>query len=500
MSSSKVSARLTEAVSPEIYDGIFAPRLQSFEDIFDPLSDINKAHVIMLNEQGLLSDEHAAVLARGILRIEQAGAGVVPLDPGREDAYFNYEAHLMTEVGADIGGRIHTGRSRNDIMATLDRLRGRRVLLDVIDALLKVRSTALEQAEKYADVVMPGYTHLQPAQPMTYGFYLAGVAQALERDSQRLTGTLTHMNVCPLGAAAFAGTPFDINRGRTAELLGFDGYVDNALDAVASRDFLLESIADMSLLAILWSRVAQDYYVWTTHEFGLIAFPDSVATTSSIMPQKKNPVVLEYLKGRCGHIVAALVAATMSIKGTHFSHSGESSREGISGFWETASEVVRCLELFDLVLRTARPIRDNAQRQAATDFSTATALADLMVRDHDLSFRAAHHVVGAVVRQAMDKQIPANRIDADMVELVAIEQLGKPLGIDADAVRACLNPVKNVEARSSAGGPSPSTLLVHVAAARKRLTEARAALATWQDCIAQARNNLQATTSKVASR
>lgn len=246
---------------------------------------------------------------------------------------------------------------------------------------------------------------------MTYGFYLAGVAQALERDSQRLIDTLTHMNVCPLGAAAFAGTPFAIDRKRTAELLGFDDYVDNVLDAVASCDFLLESISDMSLLAILWSRVAQDYYVWTTHEFGLIEFPDSVATTSSIMPQKKNPVVLEYLKGCCGHIVAALVVVTMGIKGTHFSHSGESSREGISGFWDTAREVVRSLELFDLVLRTARPVRDQAQRQAARDFSTATALADLMVRDHYLSFRAAHHVVSAGGRAPGNGEARACRSD-----------------------------------------------------------------------------------------
>lgn len=500
MSNSKVSARLSEAVSPEICSGIFAPRLQSFGDIFDPLSDINKAHVIMLKEQGLLSAEHAALLARGILKMEAAGADEVPLDPAREDAYFNYEAHLMNEVGADVGGRMHTGRSRNDIMATLDRLRGRTVLIDVIDALLKVRATALEQAERYADVVMPGYTHLQPAQPMTYGFYLAGVAQALERDSQRLIGTLTHMNVCPLGAAAFAGTPFAIDRKRTAELLGFDDYVDNALDAVASRDFLLESISDMSLLAILWSRVAQDYYVWTTHEFGLIEFPDSVATTSSIMPQKKNPVVLEYLKGRCGHIVAALVAATMGIKGTHFSHSGESSREGISGFWDTAREVVRCLELFDLVLRTARPVREQAQRQAARDFSTATALADLMVRDHDLSFRAAHHVVGAVVRQAMDKRVPADLIDAGMVESAAIEQLGKPLGIDAQAVRACLDPDANVAARISSGGPSPSTLRVHVNAARERLNGSQATLDDWRARIERSRAELRAATDEVAAR
>ncbi len=455
MSISKVSSRLKEAVAPEIVANIFTPRLAGFEDIFDLLGDINKAHVIMLAEQDLLSRERASVLIRGILAMEAAGAGAVELDPDREDAYFNYEAHLMAAVGADIGGRMHTGRSRNDITSTLDRLRGRAVLLNIIESLLKVRTTALEQAQRYADVVIPGYTHLQPAQPMTYGFYLSGVAQAMERDTQRLVNALTHMNVCPLGAAAFAGTPFAIDRQRTAKLLGFDTYIDNALDAVASRDFMLESLAGMSLLAVFWSRVTQDYYVWATHEFGLIEFPDSVATTSSIMPQKKNPVVLEYLKGRSGHIVATLVEATMGIKGTNFSHSGESSRVALSGFWATSREVLRCLELFELVLRTAQPVQTHALRQAAENFSTATALADLLVRDYDLSVRAAHHVVGAVVRTAMDRNVPADRIDADMVEAAAIEQLGKPLGIDADSVRTCLDPTANVDARRSAGGPSP---------------------------------------------
>lgn len=500
MSISKVSARLNEAVSPEIYNNIFVPRLAGFAEIFEPMGDVNKAHVVMLAEQGLLSPTHAAALARGILDMESAGASAVSLDPGREDAYFNYEAHLMAEVGADVGGRMHTGRSRNDIMATLDRLRCRTVLLDLIEALLKVRTTALEQAERYADVVMPGYTHLQPAQPMTYGFYLAGVAQALERDSRRLTDTLSNMNVCPLGAVALAGTPFAIDRQRTAELLGFDTYIDNALDAIASRDFLLECMSAMSLLAVFWSRVAQDYYVWTTYEFGLIEFPDSVATTSSIMPQKKNPVVLEYLKGRSGHIAAALVAATTGLKGTHFSHSGESSREGISGFWETSRDVLRCLNLFDLVLRTAKPVQEHARLHSAQDFSTVTALADLMVRDHDLSFRAAHHIIGAVVRDAMDQHLSADRIDVKMIEAAAIDQLGKPLGIDAEAVRACLDPQSNVDARRSPGGSSPVTLRAHLVDAIGRLGDTRTLLQAWRERIAQARERLQAVTSEVASR
>jgi len=470
MQESKVSRRLREATAPEVCDFIYAPRLVGFAEGFPYLGDVNKAHVVMLAEQGLIDRGQAAALARGILDLEAAGPGAVPLDPLREDAYFNYEAALIERLGTDVGGRLHIGRSRNDILATLDRLRARDVLAEVLETLQQVRTTALEGAERHATTVMPGHTHLQPAQPITYGFYLAGVAQALERDSLRLAATLDSMNQSPLGAAAFAGTPFAIDRARTAELLGFDGYLDNALDAVASRDFILEGLSHLSLLAVFWSRVAQDYFVWATHEFGLVEFPDSVAGTSSIMPQKKNPVVLEYLKGRSGHIAGLLMAATMTVKGTHFSHSGDANREGTRGFWEAAEETLRCLRLLDLVLRTAEPDAVRGLEQSALDFSTATGLADLIVREGGLSFREAHHVVGAVVRQALDAGLPARAIDGAMLDQAAQAVIGRPLGLDAARVGESLDPTANVASRQSPGGPAAPALMRTLAAARARLT------------------------------
>ena len=498
MSESKVSPRLSESIAPEIIANIFAPRLAGFSDVFEPMGDINKAHVVMLAEQGILSATHSRTLARGILEMEEAGPGEVVLDPNREDPYFNYEAHLMQKVGADIGGRLHTGRSRNDIGATLDRIRGRAVMLDLIEALTRLRATAIDQAERYAQAVMPGYTHLQPAQPITYGFYLAAIEQALARDTQRLIDTLTHMSISPLGAAAFAGTPFNIDRDRTADLLGFDGIVENTLDAVASRDFMLEAIAHMSLLAVFWSRVAQDYYIWATHEFGLIDFPDSVATTSSIMPQKKNHPVLEYLKGKAGHIIGAFTAAATGVKGTNFSHSGEANRIAVGGVWESSREVLRCLDLFNLVLRTARPVEGHAIRQAAEDFSTATALADALVRDYGLSFRAAHHVVGGVVRDALRNDVTADRISVAMVEEAARDQLGRPLGITDEKLRECLDPLQNVSARSSTGGPSPANVHDHLDFARGRLLAVTSFADSYRARLASARDRLQTAIHQLA--
>lgn len=490
MQQSKVSRRLKETTAPEVNEFIYRPRLEGFATGFAALGDINKAHIVMLAERGLIRAEHARTLARGVLAMEAAGPEAVVLDPSREDAYFNYEAHLIEQIGADVGGRLHTGRSRNDILATLDRLRCRQVLMDLIDNLYEVREAALANAERYANVTMPGYTHLQPAQPITYGYYLAAVEQALARDCHRLEQTLAAMNQSPLGAAAFAGTPFAIDRARTAELLGFDGYLDNALDAVGSRDFILESLSHLSLLAVFWSRVAQDYFVWSTHEFSLIDFPDSVAATSSIMPQKKNPTVLEYLKGRSGHIVGLLMGASTTVKGTNFSHTGDGNREGTRGFWEAAEETQRCLKLLGLVLRTATPNVAPALSKAGEDFSTATGLADLIVREADLSFREAHHVVGAAVRMAMDAGLAAYRIDSAMIDACAQEQLGHALNLNAEQVRQCLDPAANVQARASAGGPALSALLPALQRASARLAKARETNHATRERLAAAQQRL----------
>lgn len=488
---SKVSRRLSETIAPEVCENIYGPRLEKeFNAVFAPMTDINQAHVIMLAKQKLLSRETAEVLARALLRMEEEGPGVVNVDPRREDAYFNYEAHLIGLIGTDIGGRMHVARSRNDLGAAIDRIRARGVLLDLVDALNAARRRALEVAARYTDVVMPGYTHLQPAQPVTYGFYLAGIAAALERDGQRLAAAFERTNLSPLGAAAFAGTTFPIDRDETSRLLGFSGLIENTLDAVASRDFGLELMAALTQLAVTWSRIAQDYFVFVTHEFQTIEFPDSVAGTSSIMPQKKNPVVLEHLKGKAGHVLGLYVSSATAMKATHFTNTNDGNREGMRGLWEAAEETQRCLVLVELVLRTARPNAALMLRRAKEDFATATDLADALVRDADLSFREAHHVVGGVVRAAMDAGLAADGITTAMIDEVAREQLGRPLGLPEDLVRRSLDPQVSVNGRSLPGGPAATAVQASVDQALSRLLEEaavnryrRAALTEARQCL-----------------
>jgi argininosuccinate lyase len=279
---------------------------------------------------------------------------------------------------------------------------------------------------------------------------------------QRVIQVQTALEECPLGAGALAGTAFPIDREESARLLGFSRIAPNALDAVASRDYALELLSAMTIGAVTWSRIAQDYYIWCTHEFSLIDFPDSVAGTSSIMPQKKNPVVLEHLKGKAGHLTGLLTASLTTIKGVNFTHTGDGNRESVRSLWEGGEECLRTLKLLELVVRTARPIGETMLRRVSEDFSSATDLADALVREVDLSFREAHHIVGAVVRTAMDAGIPAHAITSAMLDQAAVEHIGRPLRLSEETVRRCIDPRVGVQARIVSGGPATVRVREHI--------------------------------------
>lgn len=483
---SKVSRRLAQASAPEVCEHVYAPRLaRDFPAVFDHLTDVNQAHLLMLLRAGLMPRADGRALAAALLRIESEGVDAVKLDPAIEDAYFNYEAHLMRLAGPHVGGCLHVARSRNDILATMDRMRARRLVLGLVEAGAQACASALDNALKYAEVVMPGYTHLQPAQPITYGYYLLGVAEAIARDVDRIAAALPALQRSPLGAGALAGTSFPIVPEEAARLLGFRSAVPNALDAVASRDYALELMAAFAIAATSGSRIAQDYYVWCTHEFGLVDFPDSVAGTSSIMPQKKNPVVLEALKGKGGHLTGLLMAALATVKGVNFSHTGDGNRESMRSFYEAADECLRVYKLLELVLRSATPNAETMLERARGDFCTATDLADALVRDSGLSFREAHHVVGAVVRAAMDAKLAAHQITSAMVDAACVEQVGRAVGLGDERVRRSLDPAITTFERSQGGGPAPS----HV---RRRARELLAQAARHADAVHAERGRLLA--------
>lgn len=462
---SKVSSRLKQPLAKEVIQHVFLPRLnREFYANFEMLNQINLAHLLMLHEQGILDRSVSIRLGTALLKMQSDGPDAVELDPAREEAYFNYEAHLIKLVGQDVGGRLHTARSRNDMGATIDRLRARDFAARIAGALVGVAQAALRQARKYADCAMPGYTHMQAAQPITYGYYLSALVDAWSRDIDRILHAMDTADASPLGSCALAGTSFPIDRDATSAMLGFARPLANALDGVASRDFALELSAALSIMMITCSRMVQDFYIWSTPEFGLLSFPDRVASTSSIMPQKKNPAVLEYLRGKTGHLIGLTSAALATVKSTHFTHSGDSSRESTRTCWEACEEALKSLELMKLLVEEVEPNRARMASRAAEDFSTVTDLADLLVCKADISFRDAHHIIGAVVRHALDSGMPARQITPQMIASAAEQQLGRPILLQDDDIGSCLDPVRNVAARQSPGGPAPRRVLERIEA------------------------------------
>lgn len=496
---SKVSRRLRQALAPEICEHIYAPRLaRDFARQFDCLTEVNQAHLLMLVQTGLLPAEVAGPLAAGLQRMQEEGPGAVELDPAKEDPYFNYEARLMALVGRDIGGRLHMARSRNDIAATMDRMRARTVVLQVVEALGRVRAAALAAARQHASTVMPGYTHLQPAQPISFGFYLAAVALALGRDADRLLATLVRIDMLPLGAGALAGTRFAIDRGITARYLGFSAVMPNTLDAVASRDFAWEALSAMAITAVTWGRVAQDLHVWSTPEFGLVSFPDRVASTSSIMPQKKNPAVLEYLKGKSAHVLGLLNTALATVKGSFFTHTGDSSRESMRNFWEGAEEMLRSLALFELIVASVQPEPERMAGRVRSDFSLATDLADGLVAQAGMSFRDAHHVVGELVRLALDAGQTSADLTAGLLDQAAHNVLGRALGWPQQRLDAYLDPAGSLQARGQ-GGPAPASVLESIEAQSRHLAECEAVVQSTRQRLQAARTRMQNDAARLAN-
>ncbi len=490
---SRVTERLKEGPAPEMLEHLYGPRLQEeFAVTFPYMTAVNKAHVLMLARQEIIGIEPAAKLLQAVLALERDGPEAFRLDPRLEDAFFNYEAAVIRLTGPDVGGQMHTARSRNDLGAALIRLQLRDALLEFLPLLFTARRTALEQAERYADVVMPGYTHLQPAQPVTFGHYLVGVAAALERDTQRIAAAYPGVNRSPLGAGALAGTTFPIDRYYTSDLLGFDGLVEHTLDAVASRDFALELLAQWAIFGLTCSRVAQDLYVWFTHEFQAVDFPDRVAGTSSIMPQKKNPVVLEHLKGKPAHLLAAFIAASSAVKNTPFANTIDGNREAMHGLWDALAEARRCAILLDLVLATVTPNAPLLLERAQADFCTATDLADALVRHGGLSFRQAHHVVGGVVREALERGLRADQISSTLVDEVARAVVGRAVHLPEAAVQRALDARLAIQARTIIGGPAPSEVRRMVQEARQRLAAEEEAHEARRAGVARARTRLTA--------
>lgn len=488
-------------MAEEIARIIYAPRLASErETCFAPLSAINMAHLVMLHEARVLEPAAAAAIAKAMLDIDAEGPDGMDWDPAREDAYYNYESALMERAGNHFGGQIHAGRSRNDIGATIDRMRVRDACLRIGEQLNRLRRVLLERAAEHGQTVMSGYTHLQAAQPISYGFYLLGLAQALERDAQRLQMAFVNANRSPLGAGALAGTSVPIDRNRTAELLGFDGLIEHAQDAVASRDFVIDAMHACIGIALTWSRFAQDMYVWSSAEFGLFRLSDRISGTSSIMPQKKNPVVLEHLKSKAALAIGQLVSMLGSVRATHFTMTIDGCRASTASAWPMFKDVEESLVLTQLVVEEAVPEQDRMLDEAGKNFSATTDLVDALVGEHGLSFRQAHHLVGATVAQLIGEGKTARGYTGALMDSTAHAVIGRSLDVSEAWLSRQLDPLCAVEGRLSLGGTAPSETSRLINQSNRRLDEDGHRLEALQNSLTNARLRLQALVESLRAR
>jgi len=420
----------------------------------------SKAHAAMLGAQGIVASEDAVTIINGLDAVAaEYEANGVPEDWALEDIHMTTESRLAELIGA-VAGRLHTARSRNDQVATDFRLWVRDAM-DQADAGLEALQRALVlRAGEHADSIMPGFTHLQTAQPVTLGHHLMAYYEMAARDRSRFADARRRLNQSPLGAAALAGTGFPIDRYMTAQALGFDGPTANSLDSVSDRDFALDYLMAASQCALHLSRLAEEFIIWASQPFGFVALPDTLSTGSSIMPQKKNPDAAELVRGHSGRIIGCQTSLMITMKGLPLAYSKDMQDDKPPVF-EAAGLLGLCLAAMTGMVDGAT-FRTNRMRQAAElGYATATDLADWLVRQANIPFREAHHITGSAVKLAESRGVALDQLPLE--DLQAIDSR-----ID-ERVFAALSVEASVAARTSHGGTAPKQVRLRVSEARKTL-------------------------------
>jgi argininosuccinate lyase len=456
----------------------FLSSLAADERIFDADLAVDRAHVVMLAEQDIISDDDAGAILDALADVEADGHDGLP---DGEDVHEAIETAVIERVGEE-GGRMHTARSRNDEVAACIRYRLRSDVLDLLETVVGAREQLLNVAEDHTETVMPGYTHLQPAQPTTVAHWICSYEQALQRDTERLLDAYERINQSPLGGAAFGGTPFDIDRERTADLLGFEGLVENSMDAAAARDFLVETTAAAATLATTLSGLAEDMVVFANR--GFVELDDDYSSTSSIMPQKKNPDTLELVRGRTGDATAGLEGLLTTLKGLPRAYNRDLQRAG-SHAYEAIDSVADSVEVAVGAVATAEWPADELEAAAGEGFSTATGVADLLAQS-GVPFRTAHELVASAAERSDDP---------GFAELDAASEnvLGESLTayVPREDIEDALDPAESVAMRDSRGGPAPETVSAHLDRAAEALADDEAAVEAQREGVAAAAEQLE---------
>jgi argininosuccinate lyase len=461
---------MTNVNTEKLSSARFAEATDAFVEIFTASVDFDKrmaaqdiqgsiAHAKMLAKTGILTDDECAAIEQGLRQIAgEIERGEFTWSIKQEDVHMNIEARLTDLIGI-AGKKLHTGRSRNDQVATDIRLYLRSETGQIENQLNRLQTAILDLAEINAGTIMPGFTHLQVAQPITFGHHLMAWFEMLQRDRERFRDCLKRINVMPLGAAALAGTSYPIDRALTAELLGFSRPSANSLDSVSDRDFAIEFTAAASLLMMHLSRFSEELILWSSAQFNFIEIPDAFCTGSSIMPQKKNPDVPELVRGKSGRVTGHLVSLLMLMKSQPLAYNKD-NQEDKEPLFDTVDTVINCLRAYADMVPHIRAKKENMYKSAKQGFATATDLADYLVRK-GMAFRDAHEAVGLAVRLGLTT-------GRDLSELTLAELQQYSLLIDADVFES-LALEGSVASRKHIGGTAPETVREAVRTARQAM-------------------------------
>jgi argininosuccinate lyase len=442
--------RASKGVSPEIRM-LYSFRVNSRS--FDVASYyaqilVHEAHTVMLAEENIITEDEASSIIKGLKEVKELAQ-----DDTKLVGYMSTETALIKKIG-EVGGKMHIGRSRNDLGHTQRRIFYRDQVNRLIKAVIEFRKKLVDTAEKNLDVIMPGYTHWRQAQPITLAHYIMAHVQAASRTVECLEGVYKRTNISPLGSAAFAGTGWPINRERTRELLGFDGLVENTHDGVAAIDYYMELSSALSIHMSNLSRLAEDLQIWSSDEFKFIELDEAYAGTSSIMPQKKNPVILEQVKSYAAETIGNMVSVISSMKGASYTNIVD--RVMLEPV--TIDTVVGSTNVMTGLVETLQPLEENMLKKLREGYSTMTDLADTLVRLFNISFRQAHDIIAQVTIESLKKDIKAEEITPEMIRTASNNLIGKSLNIPEAELEQALNPRLNVNRRKGIGGPAPEAV------------------------------------------
>ncbi|MBA4537964.1 argininosuccinate lyase [Bacillus aquiflavi] len=417
------------------------------------------AHVTMLAKCGIITAEEGNTIKNGLLSLkERAKKNELSFSVQLEDIHLNLESFLTEEIG-HVGGKLHTARSRNDQVATDMHLYLRKHVNEMIQFITEMQSALIEQAEKHVETILPGYTHLQRAQPISFGHHLMAYFWMLERDKERYKESLKRINISPLGAGALAGTTFPIDREYSGKLLGFEGIYENSLDAVSDRDFIIEFLSTSSILMMHLSRFSEEIILWSSQEFNFVELDDTFATGSSIMPQKKNPDMAELIRGKTGRVYGNLVGLLTVLKGLPLAYNKD-MQEDKEGMFDTVKTVTGSLKIFTGMIATMKVNQNIMESSVKKDFSNATELADYLAAK-GLPFREAHEIVGKLVLKCVNKGCYLSDLP--------LNELREASTLFEDDIYEALDPYTAVKRRNSAGGTGFDQVLAAIEKAKKLL-------------------------------